>query len=432
VASPNKTSTTVPVPADDDRAISLVVVGPGLPRVVPLTSGIELKIGRSSTADIVIEEASLSRYHAAVRLRDRHLEIEDLGSSNGTVVRGTALAPGERVRLAIGETVQLGTVLILTQRRRGSPGDHDLPTATAAPRDELVERIAASTISVLLVGEPGVGKGVMAQRIHDKSPRRERPFVHVSCESLLPSVLDAELFGHERRAGGSARKPGLIEAASGGTLFLDEIGETDPEVQLRLLHVLASVEPQRIGAARHTIGDVRIISSTNRSPEKQIEAGTLRADLYYRLAAFTITVPPLRQRRSELRSLANELVSESSGAALPALQPEVIARLESHDWPGNVRELRNVIERAQVLAGGSELRSADIDRAIQLEPINRRSQPVRVSRPTLEGDPDRARILAILDACGGNQSMAAEKLGISRRALVYRLQAWGMTRPRRR
>ncbi|MEO8551733.1 MAG: sigma 54-interacting transcriptional regulator, partial [Kofleriaceae bacterium] len=310
------------------------------------------------------------------------------------------------------------------QVRTGSVADRLRPSAP--PSSALVDRIAMSPISVLLLGETGVGKEVMAERLHMASPRKDRPFVKLNCAALMTSVLESELFGHERGAftGAIKDKPGLIESADGGTLFLDEIGEADLSVQVKLLRVLEARETQRIGALRPRIVDLRFIAATNRTPQQQIEAGTLRADLYYRLAGFTLTILPLRERLDELPAIVATLLARHGSVMLEA---RALARLQTHTWPGNVRELRNVIDRAVVLADGARIDANVIDEALQMEPARPGVAPLR------EGsDPEQARVLAVLAECGGNQTMAAERLQMSRRALVYRLQAWGMTKPRRR
>ena len=415
-----------------DAVITLVIISEKPPRVVTLARGTAVRIGRAPTADVVIDDSSLSRHHARFELGDGCVEVEDLGSSNGTLVRGAPLATGERARLAIGESAHLGAVLVVVQRRSAG-GDAKLPGA--APSDELIARIAASTISVLLLGETGVGKEVMAERIHALSARRDAPLVKINCAALMATVLESELFGHERGAftGATRDKPGLVESADGGTLFLDEIGEASPAVQVKLLRVLETRETQRIGALRPTVVDVRFIAATNRVPADEIRAGTLRLDLYHRLAGFTITIPPLRERRAEIAALVTELLARQPGP--PArVTADALARLVQQDWPGNVRELRNVLERARVLSEGAEIGLAEIDEALQQEPAVQppaaRAAPAAAA--ATPDDPERAKILAALDACGGNQTMAAEMLGISRRTIVQRLQQWGMTRPRRR
>jgi DNA-binding NtrC family response regulator len=277
----------------------------------------------------------------------------------------------------------------------------------------------------------------MAERIHALSSRRGAPLVKINCAALMASVLESELFGHERGAftGATKEKPGLIESADGGTLFLDEIAEAPLGVQVKLLRVLETRETQRIGALRPTIVDVRFIAATNRIPADQIRSGDLRADLYHRLAGFTITIPPLRMRGPQIPELVKDLLARhAAGTRGPlTVHPDAIARLVRHDWPGNVRELRNVLDRAVVLTDGAEISLADIEHAFQLAPaVDHADRHNAAASKEHLADPERVRILEVLEECGGNQSMAAERLQMSRRALVYRLQAWGMTRPRRR
>src|SRR5262245_3638021 len=204
---------------DDETApISLVVVSEALPQVVALPPDTDLTIGRAVGADVVIDDTSLSRRHARFRIAGGGVEVEDLGSSNGTRVRGARIAAGTPTRLEIGESAHLGAVLVVVQRRGAGPA---LPAASATPSDELVARIAASTITVLLLGETGVGKEVMAERIHAASPRRAAPLVKINCAALMTSVLESELFGHERGAftGATRDQAGLIESADRGPLF---------------------------------------------------------------------------------------------------------------------------------------------------------------------------------------------------------------------
>jgi two-component system response regulator AtoC len=427
-------ATTKLLSGQSDGAPSLLVITSEAPTVVPIADGKEIRIGRGSNADIVIDDSSLSRLHAVFRMHDGVLEVEDLDSSNGTTLRGARAKPGVPIVLAIGDTVHLGAVLVVVQVRSGSVADRLRPSASAGTGNELVGRVAASTISVLLLGETGVGKEVMAERLHALSPRKERPLVKLNCAALMASVLESELFGHEKGAftGAVKDKPGLVESADGGTLFLDEIGEADLSIQTKLLRVLESRETQRIGALRPRIVDVRFIAATNRVPAEQIARGTLRADLYYRLAGFTITIPPLRDRMHELPALATELLARHGAFTL---EPKALARLHHHAWPGNVRELRNVLDRAVVLTDSPRITAQVIETALAAEPLAHVATPAPAApavppAPSVE-DPERARILGVLEQCGGNQSVAAEKLGMSRRALVYRLQAWGLTKYRR-
>jgi transcriptional regulator with PAS, ATPase and Fis domain len=444
VTSDSDRGTTKLLPRGGDAAPALLIVSDGVPKVIPLKAGKALTIGRAETADVVLDDSSLSRHHAAFYLTDDAIEVEDLDSSNGTSVRGEQLKPHERRALEIGEAVHLGRVLVVIQLREGSVADRVRPAASALPSDELVTRIAASTMSVMILGETGVGKEVMAERLHALSPRSAGPLVKINCGALMSSVLESELFGYEKGSftGAVKDKAGLIESADGGTLFLDEIGEADANVQVKLLRVLEAKESMRIGALRPRIVDVRFLAATNRVPSEQVKAGTLRADLYYRLAGFTITIPPLRDRRTRIPGLAKDLLARHAGFSL---HQDAVARLVAHDWPGNVRELRNVLDRAVVLSPKPVITAAVVDAAISPDVTDFSGDDggdedaelipgliTDASAHTGDQDPERARVLAVLAECGGNQSVAAERLGISRRTLVYRLQSWGLTKKMRR
>jgi len=417
--------TTTRVADNPDGVLSLLVVSDKPPVVVPLGDR-PVRIGRSSSADLVVDDTSISREHAQFRVTATGVDVEDLGSANGTMVRGERIAPRTPTRLGVGESAHLGTVVVIVQRRSGSVSERLRPAAALGIDDALIARLAKSPISVLLLGETGVGKEVMAERLHSLSPRKDRPLVKLNCAALMTSVLESELFGHEKGAftGAVKDKPGLIEAADTGTLFLDEIGEADVAIQAKLLRVLEARETQRVGALAPRTVDVRFLAATNRNPADQIAAGKLRADLYYRLAGFTLTIPPLRDRLDQLPEIAAALLARRGAHTL---EPRALDRLLHHDWPGNVRELRNVLDRAIMLTETHRLGVREIEQSLAAEPV------LSVApTPASPRDPEREKIVAALDASGGNQTMAAEALGMSRRALVYRLQAWGMTKPRRR
>jgi len=412
--------------ADSSGTLAVLVVAGDVVRLYPLPSGAQLKIGRAAGAEIVIDEDSLSREHAVIRNRAGRVDVEDLDSSNGTIVRGVRIAPRSPTTIEIGDSVHFGTVFAVLQVRAGTVAERLRPAGAAT--DELVERIAVSDVSVLILGETGVGKEVMAERLHAASTRRDHPLVKINCAALSSALLESELFGHERGAftGATKDKAGLVESADGGTLFLDEIGEIDPAVQVKLLRVLEARETQRVGALRPHKVDVRFVAATHRNPSDEIRAGRMRSDLYYRIAAFTLTIQPLRERRDEIVDLATRFVADASaraGRTTSTLAPAARAALLRHAWPGNVRELRNVIERALIFTDGAAIDGPAIELALQ--------HGVDHAVTEAPDADDRRRVTAMLEACGGNQTMAAERLGMSRRSLVYRLQAWGMTRPRR-
>jgi transcriptional regulator with PAS, ATPase and Fis domain len=220
---------------------------------------------------------------------------------------------------------------------------------------EQAERAARSSISVLVLGETGVGKDVLANAIHRASPRSRGPFLGLNCSAISESMLEAELFGHEKGAftGAVQARPGLFESASGGTVFLDEIGELPLATQVKLLRVLEDRRVMRVGGRKAIDVDVRFVAATNRDLESACARGAFRSDLYYRLAGLTLTIPPLRERREEIAPLARLFAERSArqlDRATPTIPPVAVTQLESYPWPGNVRELRNAMERAVVLA----------------------------------------------------------------------------------
>ena len=323
------------------------------------------------------------------------------------------------------------------------------PTAMDGVR-ELVRQVAAGELSVLILGETGVGKELYAEMIHRLSARAGKPFVKLNCSALVESLIESELFGHERGAftGATGAHPGLLETADGGTVFLDEIGELSLGMQVKLLRVLEDRVVRRIGSTSDRHIDVRFVFATNRALAEEVDAGRFRRDLYFRINGVTVELPPLRARTSEIVPLARAFASESRGGEPITISAEVAAALEHHSWPGNIRELRNTIERAVLLSSGGAIRP----RHLVLE-ASRDSQPrFRDSRPTLPmpvpdsapplrpsqqslasalADVERQRILEALQQCGGNQSRAARLLGISRTTLQARIDAYGLPRPRK-
>ncbi len=535
----------------------------------------EVTIGRSATCDLVVAHGSVSRHHATLHLSP--LEIVDVGSRNGTKVRGQRLSRGVPTSLAIGEAVALGEAAILIHAsssagdgrplpehgrnihpieaecarsarscspfavvqlalERERPADvHEVlrallrtsdvvraegsnalqvllldtggdqveiavarianrlrergirarlgvarypldgveadqlvafayeqlerdaaapPTAMDGVRG-VIRQIANGELSVLISGETGVGKELCAEMIHRLSPRAARPFVKLNCSALVESLIESELFGHEKGAftGALSAHEGLLEAGNGGTVFLDEIGELPLGVQSKLLRVLEQRVVRRVGAATERKVDVRFICATNRDLGDEVNSGRFRRDLYYRINGLTLAVPALRERKSEIVPLARAFANRARGGAPVTLGREVIAALEYHSWPGNIRELRNTIERAALLSSGGTIRPSHLvlestrDSAVTI-PVERytpnkleRTSSDRISSPTLPpGDKslasavaelERQRILDALEQCGGNQTRAARLLGISRNTLLARLDEYGLPRPRK-
>jgi two-component system response regulator AtoC len=441
-------------------------------QVFELTPGSTTTIGRSTTATIQIDDNSVSRQHARLYV-GQEVEVEDLGSSNGTTLvrnesgedehaTGSAnnrLNPGERVPLHPGDVLRAGTVILVLQLRGRSPSTFPQAPEASGPimvdpemrrAHDLVKRAAATEISVLILGETGVGKELMAETVHRYSVRTNGPFLKLNCAALTDSLLESELFGHERGAftGAHAAKPGLLESTDGGTVFLDEIGELPLGTQAKLLRVLEERCVIRVGATKPRKIDVRFVTATNRDLAQRVRGGMFRSDLYYRISGLVVRIPPLRQRPLDIEPLALHFLRQLSartGHGEPRLTNQALARLAAHPWPGNVRELRNVMERASLLASGdlvgaehillesshgeTDLMDAefDADTAVFQPPPGPPPPPA----PGEEEVDERTRILRALEACGGNQTRAARMLGVSRRTLINRLEQFNLPRPKK-
>jgi transcriptional regulator with PAS, ATPase and Fis domain len=437
------------------------------------TSG-KVTVGRLQECEICIDHPSVSRRHAELLLGPQ-LRVIDLGSFNGTRVGGVRIAANEPTLVPPRSVVEIGSTFLVLETP-GSPARDaaaaagtmrppPLPGAAAQDGElvvadermlqlhRLLRAVAQGTISVLLLGETGVGKEVIAQSIHRYSPRAARPFVSINCAAIPEPLLESELFGHERGAftGAVREKAGLLETAEGGTLFLDEVGEMPLPAQAKLLRAIELRQIVRVGGVRPRPVDVRFVSATNRDLEQLIAARAFRRDLFFRLNGISVSVPPLRERLAELEGLARRFLAEfgaSLGRGNLVLSSDALARLRSHSWPGNVRELRNVIERAVLLCESREIRPEHLSLeplgAAEMVPPGPESVPPPLSQPSPGGDwpqgglsdelqaTERRRILEALERCAGNQTRAAEMLGISRRALIHRLETYGVPRPRKR
>ena len=283
----------------------------------------------------------------------------------------------------------------------------------------MVKQAAPTDATVLLEGPSGTGKELVARAIHNLSPRAKGPFVAVEFAAISPTLLEPELFGHERGAftGAVARRVGRFEAANHGTIFLDEISEMPLELQVKLLRVLQEREFQRVGSNDTVKTDIRIVAATNRDLAACVRAGTFREDLYFRLAVIDLRLPALKDRDGDIPLLVNRFLKEFGGKSVSA---EAMKILEAYPWPGNVRELRNVIERMCVLSASGEIDVGDIPDA--LKPAR---PAASLASGTLE-EMEKAKILAVLEEVGGNRTKAAERLGISRRTIYRKLEEYGL------
>jgi two-component system response regulator AtoC len=551
--------------------LQLIVMAEAGSQRIDLPRGGTVTIGRGEAADVRIDDDSISRTHAALHVRNT-LQLEDLGSSNGTFLHGARLEPKARVDLTAGEFFEVGSVVCVVRgvdtrerlgqvrthdyfdarlqdemsraRRSGThpaviririedddddviasilglvrPGDVmaryaageyevlvvDTESAAAAeltaqlarrlegqvsfgvavhPHDgisaeelfasacralepdtaddrsgelviesptmrrlhELLTRVAAGGVNVLLLGETGVGKEVFASKLHALSKRANGPFVKLNCAAFTETLLDSELFGHERGAftGADRRKLGLLESANGGMVFLDEVGELEANAQAKLLRVIEDRHVRRVGGTESFPIDVVFVAATNRDLTTEVAAKRFRADLFYRLDGFTLTIPPLRERREEIVPLARSFIAAAARrmnlATPPALTDEVLPVLQAYRWSGNIREVRNMMDRAVLLSGGGSIQLEHLplenlrSGTDALERSLVRAAAASEAPPGLTDDEraERDRIIETLASLSGNQTRAAEVLGISRRWLTTKMARFRIPRPRKR
>ena len=425
-----------------------------------LLAGSGSSAGRAALLRLAVGPEQLGKLSAALadpvlleiqRDGDYACLLADAGAGPAVLAAVHKLLPAARVALvhapedgAQAETLwrRAGELLV---GRAGAPGaEAGARVAAAAPAAppgvvvgdpamvrvfELVRKVAATPTTVLILGETGVGKEVIAEQLHRQSPRATGPFVRLNCGSLPESLLESELFGHEKGAftGADRRKLGYVEAAAGGTLFLYEIGELTASMQTRLLRVLESHRFMRVGGREEIACDVRVVAATNRELEAEARAGRFREDLYFRLSAFVLKIPPLRERPAEVELLA-ELFSRQFARRMnvpaPTLGADALALLRRHAWPGNVRELRNAMEYAAVLAERGVLDAACLPDSVRAS-ADAPAPPAGQMRRQI-ADLEQKSIQDALDAENGNQTRAARRLGISRRALLYKLEKYGI------
>ncbi|MBP2677427.1 MAG: Flagellar regulatory protein FleQ [Deltaproteobacteria bacterium] len=427
----------------------------------------EVTIGRGHEADLQLPDPSVSRLHAKVFRVGRQYFLADLRSRNGTYAEGVRIT---QLALEDGRLFQVGPFRIHFHRpvsgfpageeptappgaassdfdssKRGplrSGQRTDAPTAIGEAPFGLIggsahvrrlvatiRRVAASDVPVLIEGETGSGKELVARGIHDASARRERPFIVVNCGAISPELIESELFGHEKGAftGATAQRKGAFELANGGSIFLDEIGELPVALQPKLLRALEQKEVKRVGGNDLLLADVRILAATNRNLREEIARKMFREDLYFRIGAITVSIPPLRDRREDVAPIARHFLAgmeNPPSGALPVLSPAALDAMISHDWPGNVRELRNAIQRAVVMAESAELTGHDFSflrRAA--EPETGTETPSGLSRWE---QAERTNILGELARQMGNKTKAARELGIAKSTLFEKLKKYGI------
>ncbi|NUO49919.1 MAG: sigma 54-dependent Fis family transcriptional regulator [Polyangiaceae bacterium] len=379
-------------------------------------------VGTAHDNDLVLRDGTVSGYHLRLGALKHGVQVSDFGSTNGTTAGGMRI---EKAIVPPGTALTMGrTILVVTSGRPATVELHDedrlgdLRGGTAAMRRLMsdIRRVAQSNVPVLLIGESGTGKELLARGIHDASPRAKKPFITVDCGSLTPTLVASELFGHEQGAftGANKLKRGAFEHADGGTLFLDEIGELPAELQTNLLGALERKRFCRVGGHTEIEVDVRVVAATNRDLRAEVNAGTFRLDLYYRLAVVTLAVPPLRERAEDIPLLLEHFAREEGlTAPLSEIIPEAtMTALMRHRWPGNVRELRNYVQATLAMGEPAVLReerspenTAELARGFE----SMTNLPYGEARRVLLNEFEAVYVKALLERTHGNVARAARE-----------------------
>jgi len=420
-----------------------------------------IRIGARRGNDVQLSDSKVSGLHCEIRLDDRGYRLRDLDSTNGTYVAGLRIndvyvAPGALIALGgtrlkfdpLGDSVEIE---LSDTDRFGSMIGRSVKMRELFAR---LEKLAKSDTTVLVTGETGAGKELVAEALHDHSPREKGPFVVLDCGSIPPNLIESELFGHERGAftGATNSYAGAFERAHGGTVFLDEIGELPLAMQPKLLRVLERKEVRRVGGSKTLEVDLRVVAATNRDLGVEVNRGRFREDLYYRLAVARVHVPPLRERKDDLPLLIEHILSTTPGGELASIAQETIDLMMKHDWPGNVRELRNVIERAVLLAEAPDSedslrrtpQAAKAEPSITVTPSQTATStdasmtvPVDVTVPfkhakqNVISEFEKRYISRLLAQHDGNISAAARAAGIDRMSIHKMLHRLGLANPGR-
>jgi transcriptional regulator with GAF, ATPase, and Fis domain len=418
-----------------DEVVVVVLSGSQRGRQVHLAQ--RMRVGKAPDNDLVLEDDTVSRHHCELERREHGVFVRDLGSTNHTRVGRTAI---QEAVVEAGATIKVGGVElgVRVEPRRalllpsestqfGEAIGHSVALRTIFG---VLERIAPTDAAVLLLGETGTGKDVLARSIHQQSPRRAAPFVVVDCGAVSYSLIESELFGHERGAftGAVATRQGAFELAGKGSVFLDEVGDLPLDVQPKLLRVLESGEYRRVGGNKTIQAEARIVAATKRDLKAEVERGKFREDLYFRLAVVPVHVPPLRSRREDIPPLVERFLDlarrRDPVAAAVTLSPGTLAALAAHDWPGNVRELRNVLDRAIYIAtAGGERELKLLDLPVTAAVANQgptafdAKKSYREVRDEFEADFERRYVGWLLDRHAGNISAAAREAKMDRKHL---------------
>ncbi len=407
-----------------------VVEGPDAGAVVEPEGRSVITVGCEHGCDVTLTDPAVSRFHVELTKGDDGIGLADLGSRNGTFIGGVRVAQGV---LPVGARIELGSSALIVEdgARSVSPpaGPVDVPgivgasDATARIRRQ-VATLARVQTSVLVEGETGVGKEVVARALHEAGPRRAQPFVVIDCGSLPATLIAAQLFGHERGAftGATETSPGAFERAGGGTVLLDEIGEMPLDLQPALLGVLERRRVVRVGGSSEIAVEARVLAATNRDLRAQVNAGAFRADLYHRLAVARLVIPPLRERRDDIAPLVEHFCELLTGEpGVPEDLQVVLSALVDHPLTGNARELRNIVEGALVMGGTPALSSAGEPGAGPAPTV-----PYRDARADALHRFERTYLSALIKGCDGNASEAARRARMDRPYLLTLLRRHGL------
>ena len=395
-------------------------------------------VGKDPSCDLPIDDSFVSGRHVKIARRDGRFAVSDQRSTNGTWVGNARIYEAE---VPLFTTLRVGQhELVLEPQGSGQKREEayqgiigsDPSVRTLA---DLIERVAPSSAAVAIFGESGTGKELVAKAVHDRSTRKDKPFIPVNCAAISKELIESELFGHEKGAFTNAMnaRKGAFEEADGGTLFLDEIGELPLDLQAKLLRALESGEIKRVGASRPIMVDVRIVAATNRDLLQAAKTGAFREDLYYRLNVVPLHIPPLRARRRDVPALANHFLSIFGPRNQQVLlTASAMEKLENHSWPGNIRELRNAIHRALLLRRGPNIDGSDItfdDTAVKQSangPDLLAFTPGQ-SLETMLGRIERQIVVSALAHFDNNRERVAKELSVSRSTLFKKLKEWGLT-----
>jgi len=396
-----------------------------------------VKVGSSVSNDIVVDDSSVSRFHCELCYTSEGFLIRDLDSTNGTYIAGMRI---REATLSQPTAIQIGRSQ-LRFKPQAERTEVDLSPETqfgrlvgrSVPMREVfgvLRKIGPTDLTVTIQGETGTGKELVARALHDASPRKKGPFVVFDAGSVTASLIESELFGHEKGAftGASELRKGAFEAANGGTLFVDELGELALDLQPRLLRALEQREIQRVGGNRRIPVDVRVICATNRNLQDHIKKGEFRDDLYFRISVVSVFLPSLRDRLEDLDLLVTNFLSQMDGER--QISKGAVDYLQRYDWPGNVRELRNVIHAACAISSNAVLQPSDFFMRSEIESFSENDSPSRSSSEHYVGksldEIERSAIVDAIDRCDGNRKEAAACLGIAPSTLYLKLKKYGL------